>query len=69
MGIFSAPKSPKLPPPPPPPPQLPQGDVQAAGADERRRAQMEAGVASTILTSPQGVLGNADTTKKALLGG
>lgn len=74
MGIFSTPAAPYVPPmpaPPPPPPPSPAPDNAAASqaaTDAMNRARSAAGYASTILTSPQGVAGPADTSLKTLLG-
>jgi hypothetical protein len=42
--------------------------VQAARDDERKRARLAAGRASTILTGAQGVMAPAVTAGKSLLG-
>jgi hypothetical protein len=70
---MSSPKVPAPPPPPPPPPELPKEmDVAArtARSNERQRAALAAGRASTILTGPLGASDTAATTAagKTLLG-
>jgi len=67
MGLFKT----ASPPPvtlPPPPPQMPV-DAAATNAAYRAQVSRNAGLASTIATSPQGVLGGGQTTAtKPLLG-
>lgn len=68
MGSFIKPDKPKIKVPPPPPP-LPDTKVEEAArkeAEERRRKR--AGVAGTILTSPQGVAEEPTILSKKLLG-
>jgi hypothetical protein len=67
MG-FLFPKPPKIVAPPAPPAGVADPAVQAAQAAELERQKKRRGFAATILTSPQGVLGAAPTTKKTLLG-
>jgi hypothetical protein len=50
---------------PPPPPQMPV-DSAASNAAYRGQAERNAGLASTIDTSPQGVLAPGQTTKSLL---
>lgn len=71
------PFAPKAPPPPPalpalpspaaPPPTLVSPEVGEARKRDRRRAALAGGV-KTVLTSPQGLLTEASTAKKTLLG-
>ena len=71
MGIFSPPAAPYVPPlpaPPPPPPTPADPAVAKAATDAMSRAKAAAGYGSTILTSPQGVSGAANTALKTLLG-
>lgn len=68
MGSFIKPDKPKIKVPSPPPP-LPDTKVEEAArkeAEERRRKR--AGVAGTILTSPQGVAEEPTILSKKLLG-
>jgi hypothetical protein len=62
-------------PPPPPPVQMPAPPatvidpaVKSARKNEKKAAAQLAGRKSTILTGSQGVLEEANTTKKTLLG-
>lgn len=64
----SAPKPPPAPPPPAAAPTMASPAVQAARDDERKRARLAAGRASTILTGAQGVMQTATTGGKTLLG-
>jgi hypothetical protein len=64
MCFFKAPKIP----PPPKPPRENAAEVQAAADRERRRRALAYGFASTIQTSPQGVMAPASTAPKTLLG-
>jgi hypothetical protein len=64
----SSPKPPPPPAPPPAPPTQASPAVQAARDDERKRARLAAGRASTILTGAQGVMAPAETGGKSLLG-
>ena len=60
MGLFKS----ASPPPvslPPPPPQMPI-DAAATNASYRAQTARNAGLASTIVTSPQGTLGGQQTT-------
>lgn len=63
MCLFSSPKQPSLPPPtPPPPPQpvpVPTEVAPQMSADQRRRTveKLKKGLASTIKTTPQGLVG------------
>ena len=72
---MSGPSAPALPPPPPPPPMpatpVNRNTPQAKQArdDERSRIRQMAGAESTIRTSSQGVLADADKQTKKLLGG
>ncbi len=71
MGIFSSPSTPYVPPlpaAPPPPPTMADPAVTQAATDAEARAKAAAGFGSTIATSPQGVLGTANTSLKTLLG-
>jgi hypothetical protein len=71
MGIFSSPSTPYVPPlpaAPPPPPTPADPAVGQAATDAMARAKAAAGFGSTIATSPQGVLGAANTSLKTLLG-
>ena len=73
MG-FLIPKTPSLPPPPPAPPVPKRDDKATQQAMEEARkkqrlvARLRRGRASTILTSGQGVLGEAPISRKTLLG-
>jgi len=71
MGFMSAPKvSPPPPPPPPPePPKKVDEAVKQARRDENRRAKQMAGIGGTRVTGSQGVLTEASTTRRTLLGG
>lgn len=79
MGMLKAKQvytpTPPPPEPAPPPPNAPttaDASVQAAGAAGRAQTGVygsrASGLAGTIMTSPQGLLDNANTTKKSLLG-
>lgn len=68
MGGGGAPAAPELPPEPPPPPTPVDPAVSRSRQRERSNAAIAQGRASTILTTPQGLLGEAETTKKTLLG-
>jgi hypothetical protein len=74
MGIFSSPSTyvPPLPPmpraPDPPPPQLTDKALSDAAVQTQARARSAAGFASTVASSPQGVLGPAPLGLKTLLG-
>ena len=66
---------PAPPPPPPPPVQLPPAPptqaspaVVAARKAEKQALALNQGRKSTILTGPRGLLTEADTQKKTLLG-
>ncbi len=70
MG-FLIPKTPSLPPPPPVPKRDDEATEQAmeeARRKQRLAARLRRGRASTILTSGQGVLGEAPISRKTLLG-
>lgn len=70
MCMGSGPK-PTPPPPPPAPEKAPtvaDDAVRAVRGDEKRRAQLAAGRASTILTGSTGLAGEAPTIAKTLLG-
>lgn len=73
MCIGGAPSvSPPPPPPEPPPtPQTPDGGVQNAGQDAKKKAAALAGAGQTNATSPAGLTQPASTTGsgKTLLGG
>lgn len=64
----SSPKPPPPPTPPPPAPTMASPVVQMARDDERKRARLAAGRASTILTGAQGLAAPAVTGVKTLLG-
>jgi hypothetical protein len=68
FGGGGAPKPPAPPTPPPPAPTMASPVVQAARDDERKRARLAAGRASTILTGAQGLTVPAVTGQKSLLG-
>jgi hypothetical protein len=66
---------PAPPPPPPPPVELPKAvptqasaEVKAARKNEKQALALNQGRKSTILTGPRGLLTQADTQKKTLLG-
>jgi hypothetical protein len=66
---------PAPPPPPPPPVELPKAvptqaspTVVAARKAEKQALALNQGRKSTILTGPRGLLTQADTQKKTLLG-
>ncbi len=61
------PALPPLPPPLAPPPTLVSPDVGEARKREQRRAAL-AGGSKTVLTTPQGLLTEATTAPKTLLG-
>lgn len=61
----AAPASPQV---PAQPPRLADAGVRLARADELSRRRRAAGRASTILTGPSGVTGDASTTGNVLLG-
>ena len=68
---LSSPKPPPPPAPPVPPPVPPKPADPATKAKrtaERRTAAQMAGRSGTILTGSRGVLAQADTSKKSLLG-
>ena len=66
-GMFSKPKRPR-PAPAPVAPTMDNSEVQAAAEAERKRAQMMAGRASTMLTGGDGATEDVATAKKTLLG-
>lgn len=74
MGFFSPPSIPKIPPPPPAanPPILADPAVQGAGANQRTRAAMAAGMGfgGTVQNAggSQGLVTPANTAQKSLLG-
>lgn len=68
MGKPSVPAPPPLPPEPPPPPTEADPAVARANQQNRQRAALARGRSDTILTSAQGLIGSANTTKKSLLG-
>lgn len=74
MCIFSSPSVPAPPLPPPAPAPMPEqtvennADMKLAAENERRRAALTMGRGSTIKTSSQGLLGQAQTSSKTLLG-
>jgi hypothetical protein len=72
MGFFSSapsiPPPPRTLPPPPPPPTPVDETIRLIRENVRRRANAAAGRGSTVATSPQGLLDEAETTKKTLLG-
>lgn len=57
----SSPSIPPLPPAAPPPPQLPNAAVGDAVSQQQQQAESARGVASTVMTSPQGVTQGANT--------
>lgn len=59
--------APKAPPPPPPPPPPVVEDAAAKAQDEADRLRRRRGIASTILTGPQGA-GTPAVGTKTLLG-
>jgi len=65
-GAFDQPKPPTPEPLPPAPDQ--EAAAEKAQAEEIARRKKRIAKASTILTSPQGVLGEAPVAKKTLLG-
>jgi hypothetical protein len=68
---MSSPKPPPPPPPPAPPPEAPKPAdpaTKAARTAEKRTAAQMAGRKGTILTGSRGVLAEADTSRKTLLG-
>lgn len=70
MGLFGGAKTPSAPaptPPPPPPPTLASAQ-QIAAPSVTGASASAGGIGSTILTSPQGVLGVPQTSRKSLLG-
>jgi hypothetical protein len=71
VGPFAPkmPSAPKPPPPPPPPPTRDDPIINAEAEAKRRRILAQKGQASTILTTPEGDLSEANTGKKSLLGG
>ena len=67
MCLGGSPKAPDAPPPTPPP--INTDVAMEQGADnERKRRAAAAGAKSTILTSPTGASGQAQTTSKTLMG-
>lgn len=72
MGIFdsatAAPKPPPLPPRAAPPPTLADPSVGKAKSQAYSLGALAASANSTILTSPQGLVGDGYTAKKTLLG-
>ncbi len=70
MGAIFNPPKPKTPKVPPPPPIERDIAPEVQQARDRRRRTLLAAVgrASTILTGPQGVLGEATVGRKTLLG-
>lgn len=71
MCMGGSPSTPSAPPPPPAPvpaPQLPDQGVQQAGKDQRAKAAAAASAGQTLLTGPQGLTEQAQTTGKSLLG-
>ena len=64
---FGGPKMP-TPAPIPAPPQAANPNIQGANAQAAQRAA-GLGAASTVMTSPQGALGNTAGSGKTLLGG
>ncbi len=69
MGLFSAPKPPPPPPVPPVPPVAPIKPADTKAEDrELKRVQRKRGTAAARVTGGQGLLTEAPTTKKTLLG-
>ena len=71
VGPLKAPRAPAPPAPPPMPAAAPtkmDPEVKAARTQESKRIRAMAGRASTIKTSAQGVLGDADRQMRRLLG-
>jgi hypothetical protein len=72
MGsLFSAPKPPPPPPPPPPappPPTLEDPEIKRKKEEARLANIRRKGRGDTILTSGLGVVGDAPTDRKTLLG-
>jgi len=72
LGLLSdgmrAPDAPDAPKAPDPTPTAVDPGVSAAREDERRRRAAAAGQSSTILTGAQGLLSEAQTGRKTLLG-
>lgn len=60
------PKAPNLPPPAPPPPT--EVDPGVIAARQRQRRQAASALGGSVKTSSQGLTGQAETTKKTLLG-
>ncbi len=70
-GGGSSSKAPPVPavlPPAPPQPKPASAKVKKAGKDQRSKARAALGRQSTILTSGQGLLTDASTSRKTLLG-
>ena len=65
---FSQPSTPALPPAPLPPPTIADPNVQVAAQNETKRRLAAAGRKSTIITGGKGLVDEAPTTKKSLLG-
>jgi len=74
MGaIFSKPETPAAPPPPPPPSPVSEDPTVRAATNEALRREQAAqrnirGRASTLLTGGQGVSGDPNVARRALLG-
>jgi hypothetical protein len=71
--LFKTPSIPSPPPPPPPPPPAPtrkivDEEIEKAKADERARIRRHAGRKASILTTPRGLLTEAETIAPSLLG-
>ncbi len=60
--------TPNIPDPKEPDPPPTERDAQLEGLEERQRAAGRPGLRSTILTSPQGVVGSVGTRRKTLGG-
>ena len=68
MCVFGSTPDPPEPTKPPAMPTEASQSVSQAADDERKRRLRAKGVGNSILTSPLGVTGQANTTNKTLLG-